>query len=373
AELRFELRLRFIPQSTYELLLTESKAFFYLHEQVFADFQKQIAWKIALEPALELAALRVSRDYIEKQARGCIEARLDADSLDAEAAISTFIPDTVLMTANVKAKDLKKTFVGLVKKFSTLSATDSVLRSLSLLIEFVKFDLEIFKASIGAGWSSPVEFLVGPEVGMSYRINERCDMSRLGELRCVLEVTVRKMEAHADKAIVQMKLSGSAQPMLITTPSLEIAESLAHLIDGYQAMYNQGPSVYKMRGLDRCDSIELKASKAVACREERNVPNNVSDRRIKREHVTLKELIGGGQFGNVYKGVYCSPGHSTQSVAIKVCKLENEPADTQLILQESHLMRRFRHENIVALVGVCMESPMWLVIELASYGEVGGL
>lgn len=36
---------------------------------------------------------------------------------------------------------------------------------------------------------------------------------------------------------------------LITVATHDIAESLAHLIDGYQIMYNQGSSVFKMKGL----------------------------------------------------------------------------------------------------------------------------
>ncbi|KIH64823.1 hypothetical protein ANCDUO_04860 [Ancylostoma duodenale] len=74
AQRSFELRLRFIPQSAYELLLTESNAFFYLNEQVgelnevFEDFLGHVAWKVNLEAALELAALKVCRDCLEKQA-----------------------------------------------------------------------------------------------------------------------------------------------------------------------------------------------------------------------------------------------------------------------------------------------------------------
>lgn len=64
---RFELRVRFMPQSAYELLLTESKAFFYLHDQVFGDFLQHVAWKADQEAALQLAALKVCRDFSEKQ------------------------------------------------------------------------------------------------------------------------------------------------------------------------------------------------------------------------------------------------------------------------------------------------------------------
>ena len=94
-----------------------------------------------------------------------------------------------------------------------------------------------------------------------------------------------------------------------------MAESLAHLIDGYQMMFNQGQSIFKMKGLERCESHQLKVQQLI------NVSKGAGmnficfghnflvehELRVKREHVTLKELIGGGQFGNVYKGVLAEP------------------------------------------------------------------
>ncbi|RCN30112.1 protein tyrosine kinase [Ancylostoma caninum] len=365
----FELRLRFIPQSAYELLLTESNAFFYLNEQVFEDFLGHVAWKVNLEAALELAALKVCRDCLEKQAKSCLDHKVDTDSIDVDAAMQAFIPKTVLCSANMKPSALKRQFVQLLKKFAPLPATESVLRSLSILIDIVKFDVEVFKASMGVGWASPVDLLVGPEVGLSYRINERCEISRLAELRSVLEIIIRRMEQSSEKAIVQLKISGNAQPMLITVATHDIAESLAHLIDGYQMMYNQGSSVYKMKGLERCESADMRAT-TVTHRPHSSVPGVSHDLRIRREHVTLKELIGGGQFGNVYRGTLADPGAPPVTVAVKVCKMENEPTDTQLILQESHLMKNLQHDNIISLIGVCMDAPMWLVMELAPLGEL---
>nr|CDJ97249.1 Tyrosine protein kinase domain containing protein [Haemonchus contortus] len=367
-DLNFELRLRFIPQSAYELLLTESNAFFYLNEQVFEDFLGHVAWKVSLEAALELAALKVCRDCLEKQVKSCLDHKIDIDAVNMDSAIQAFIPKSVLCGGNIKPSALRRQFTQLLKKFSSLSPTESVLRSLSILIDIVKFDVEIFKASMGVGWSSPVDLLVGPEVGLSYRINERCESSRLAELRSVLEIVIRKMEHNSEKAIVQLKISGTAQPMLITVATHDIAESLAHLIDGYQIMYNQGSSVFKKKGLERCESADLRL--AVAHRPQNSTYGVNNDARIKREHVTLKELIGGGQFGNVYRGTLADPGSLPITVAVKVCKMENEPTDTQLILQESHLMKNLRHDNIISLIGVCMDAPMWLVMELAPLGEL---
>ncbi|KAK5986412.1 Inactive tyrosine-protein kinase kin-32 [Trichostrongylus colubriformis] len=367
-DLNFELRLRFIPQSAYELLLTESNAFFYLNEQVFEDFLGHVAWKVDLDAALELAALKVCRDCLEKQVKSCLDHKIDIDAINMDSAIQAFIPKSVLCGGNIKPSTLRRQFGQLLKKFSSLSPTESVLRSLSILIDIVKFDVEIFKASMGVGWSSPVDLLVGPEVGLSYRINERCESSRLAELRSVLEIVIKKMEQGSEKAIVQLKISGSAQPMLITVATHDIAESLAHLIDGYQIMYNQGSSVFKKKGLERCESADLRATALYRSQPSTSVAGN--DARIKREYVTLKELIGGGQFGNVYRGTLANPGSLPITVAVKVCKMENEPTDTQLILQESHLMRNLRHDNIISLIGVCMDAPMWLVMELAPLGEL---
>ncbi|KHJ88359.1 protein tyrosine kinase [Oesophagostomum dentatum] len=185
--------------------------------QVFEDFLNHVAWKVSLEAALELAALKICRDHLEKQVRSCLDHKIDIDSVDLEAAMQTFIPKTVLCTANTKPSALKRQFIQLLKKFAPLPATESVLRSLSILIDIVKFDVEVFKASMG----------------------------------------------------------------LITVATHDIAESLAHLIDGYQMMYNQGSSVYKMKDL----------------------------------------------------------------------------------------MKNLQHENIISLIGVCMDAPMWRM-ELAPLGEL---
>ncbi|KJH51257.1 hypothetical protein DICVIV_02536 [Dictyocaulus viviparus] len=214
-DLNFELRLRFVPQSAYELLLTESNAFLYLNEQVFEDFLGHVAWKVNLEAALELAALKVCRDYVEKKAKSCLDHKVDINAIDIDSSIQKFVPKTVLYCGNNKPSAVRRQFTQLLKKYASLPATESVLRSLSILVDIVKFDVEIFKASLGVGWSSPVDLLVGPEVGLSYRINERCEVSRLAELRSVLEIVLRKMEQNSEKTIVQLKISGSAQPMVI--------------------------------------------------------------------------------------------------------------------------------------------------------------
>lgn len=36
-------------------------------------------------------------------------------------------------------------------------------------------------------------------------------------------------------------------------------------------------------------------------------------------------------------------------------------------------MQQFDHPHIIRLIGICSESPIWIVMELAKHGEVGML
>ncbi|VDK29060.1 unnamed protein product [Gongylonema pulchrum] len=94
---------------------------------------------------------------------------------------------------------------------------------------------------------------------------------------------------------------------------------------------------------------------------------------MNRSQVTLEELLGDGQFGNVYRGKFTKEDGQMQSVAVKVCKVDSEPTERQNFLEEAYAMQRFRHEHIIALVGICMDTPLWIVMELAPYGEVAPL
>ncbi|CCD66186.1 Inactive tyrosine-protein kinase kin-32 [Caenorhabditis elegans] len=363
-EIKLEMRMRFMPQSVYELQATDSSAFVYLHEQVVDEFFSHVAWRSSVEVALEVAALKVCRDFAEHQHNKGADHHLE--DLDIEACIQSLIPN-VLHNPGFKHSHLKKTFTAYIKKFSATSPNESIIRSLALLLEVVKFDVELFKASLGAGWTKPVELVVGPHTGLSYRLNERCDSSRLLELRTIAEITIRKMENGSEKTLMQLNLSGAAKPVLITLSTEELSQSLAHLLDGYQMLYNQRDSVFKLKGIERCETLTMHEA-TIRPKTPNNIDSNI---RLRRELITLKELIGGGQFGNVYKAVYHDLEKDERiAVAVKVCKTDAEPADTQLILQESSLMRNFRHSNIIQLIGVCVDQPMWLVLELAPKGEL---
>lgn len=87
---------------------------------------------------------------------------------------------------------------------------------------------------------------------------------------------------------------------------------------------------------------------------------------IDRMDVQLKEQIGQGGFANIYRGYW----HGTE-VAVKVIK---GTANTGNFIQEAKLMRRLRHPNIVAFLGLISEKPdLSIVTEYLHRGSLHDL
>ena len=63
-----------------------------------------------------------------------------------------------------------------------------------------------------------------------------------------MDICIRRLDGSNDKAIVRLRVSAQASALIITVPNLAIAESLAHLIDGYQMMLSQQPSLWSVQG-----------------------------------------------------------------------------------------------------------------------------
>ncbi|KAH9499223.1 hypothetical protein Btru_004477 [Bulinus truncatus] len=84
---------------------------------------------------------------------------------------------------------------------------------------------------------------------------------------------------------------------------------------------------------------------------------------IARGDLELGELIGKGDFGDVYKGAY-----KGQLIAAKVLK-DQDRGSVQFI-QEAALMTSLRHPNLVKLIGIVMTEPAILVTEFVGKGNL---
>ncbi|RWS28838.1 Hepatocyte growth factor receptor-like protein [Leptotrombidium deliense] len=85
---------------------------------------------------------------------------------------------------------------------------------------------------------------------------------------------------------------------------------------------------------------------------------------IAREYLLLGKIIGKGCFGTVYKGELKLPGKD-DSIEVAVKTLHNtrsgQNVDCESFLQEGLMMKDFKHDNVLSLIGVCLEtnhSPM---------------
>ena len=80
------------------------------------------------------------------------------------------------------------------------------------------------------------------------------------------------------------------------------------------------------------------------------------------ENYHVLQQVGEGSFGKVYKGrrKYCG-----QVVALKfIPKGGRSQKELKVLRQEIEILRTLQHENIVKLLGVCVEQePYYMVME----------
>ncbi|XP_072137464.1 tyrosine-protein kinase Fer [Mobula birostris] len=87
---------------------------------------------------------------------------------------------------------------------------------------------------------------------------------------------------------------------------------------------------------------------------------------LSHDDVTLGELLGKGNFGEVFKGTL----KDKTQVAVKTCK-EDLPQELKIkFLSEARILKQYDHPNIVKLIGVCTQrQPIYIVMELIQGGD----
>jgi tyrosine-protein kinase len=93
--------------------------------------------------------------------------------------------------------------------------------------------------------------------------------------------------------------------------------------------------------------------------------------RIPRESIQLTQVIGEGEFGNVYQGIYMSDDGTQREVAVKALSKDNiEPGQNEEFIREARIMMSLDHQCIVQLVGVSHGPPILMVLELVHLGSM---
>ncbi|KAK0083927.1 hypothetical protein PV325_007928 [Microctonus aethiopoides] len=91
---------------------------------------------------------------------------------------------------------------------------------------------------------------------------------------------------------------------------------------------------------------------------------------ISGENLILGEVLGEGEFGAVYEGVYETPSGTTEAVAIKTLRDSHNNVTREEFLREARLMTNLNHHCIVKLIGFSEGPPLLMVQELVRLGSM---
>ncbi|MCJ8749822.1 hypothetical protein PDJAM_G00192130 [Pangasius djambal] len=93
--------------------------------------------------------------------------------------------------------------------------------------------------------------------------------------------------------------------------------------------------------------------------------NTVDQWEIPRSSICLQRKLGGGQFGEVYEGLW----NNTTAVAVKT--LRQGSMNSQDFLREAQIMKKLRHPKLIQLYAVCtVGEPIYIITELMSNGSL---
>ncbi|XP_019888475.2 focal adhesion kinase 1 isoform X3 [Ooceraea biroi] len=398
-EWRYELRVRYLPQNLNDLYEKDKVTFYYYYDQVRNDYLLANHAALDQDVAVQLCCLEI-RYFFKDMPQIALDKKSNLEYLEREVGLHKFLPRSVLN--GMKPKALRKLIQQHFKKVAALSELECMFKFFDLLRAHYRFDQERFICALGSSWSIPVELVIGPDLGISYMAHRGGTVpTRMAEFSQIqsIQTLVSDCKEHA-KACIKLRVAGAAETLSITCSSLDQAESLADLIDGYcrlvtgsnTSLWNRKAGSWKnypcpckdaqppKSRQDGTSSPEKSAGKtgtilsedyAEIVDEEGDYSTPATrDYEIVRNQVELGEIIGEGQFGNVHKGSYKGRDGQTVAVAVKTCKVDADLATAEKFLEEAYIMQQFEHPHIIRLIGVCSEAPIWLVMELARLGEM---
>ncbi|XP_072026060.1 focal adhesion kinase 1-like isoform X2 [Amphiura filiformis] len=383
-------------------MLEKDKAtFFYFYDQVRNDYMNEVAETVEQDLALQLGCLEMRR-FFKDMPQIALDKKANFDYLEKEIGLKRFIPKSVI--DNTKPKNLRKLILQYFKQFANLNEEQCVFKFFDVLMTINRFDHEKFKCALGTGWSISVELVIGPDDGISCLTDKAAKPTKMADFTQVQSVQSLSTD-NEKKGLLQLKINGGNEAVFVTTPSPNIAEDMANLIDGYCRMVlktEQSLIVRPQQEGDRAlpslpqrdDSNRVsdngdgysevkvsgsrrKPTKSVLSDDYAEIVDDddyalpaTKDYEIQRESVTLVATIGEGQFGDVHKGVWNDQEGEKLEVAVKTCKVESTETLGEKFLEEAYIMKQFDHPHIVKLIGVCTEPPIWIVMELANFGEM---
>jgi len=383
-EWRHELRVRYIPTDLQQLFENDKVTFYYYYDQVRNDYLKKNFESLELDTAIQLCCIEIRR-FFRDMPQIALDKKSNFEYLEKEVGLHKFLPKSVINTN--KPKPLRKLIQQHFRKYAVLGDLECMFKFFEILKSVYRFDQERYRCALGSGWSIPVELVIGPHQGISYMTDSAVQPTHMADFSHIQAVQTVVGEAGQGKSVLQLRVAGSAELLTITCPSMAEAENMADLVDGYCRLVNQsstsiwsrkdgqpprqGTRVRRRSGAASHPAGMLAEDYAEIVDEEGDYSSPARDYELDRARIELSEIIGEGQFGDVHRGSWRPQSSSeTTSVAVKTCKVETDASMAEKFLEEAYIMQQFDHQHIIKLIGICSQSPIWIVMELARHGEL---
>uniref|UniRef100_A0A673W2K1 non-specific protein-tyrosine kinase n=1 Tax=Salmo trutta TaxID=8032 RepID=A0A673W2K1_SALTR len=351
AEWRYDLRVRYIPVNFLEKFKEDRTTFLYFYQQVRSDYMQYHASKVSDGMALQLGCLEIRRFYKDMNAKG-LEKKSNFEVLEKDVGLNLFFPQELI--DSMKSRHLRKMIQQTFQQYATLKEDECMVSFFQTLTDFITIGEEVYPCELVQGWSLSVELVIGAR-GIRQRTHKDSAVSRM--------LTV-------NMAFVCNFLR---QPLSINVTKFAMAENMVDLIDGYCRLEHATDESFVVRsnkgkgGSGSSPSL-YNGSEIYAEIDER--PRSVVKYGIDRDDIVLGRILGEGFFGEVYEGMYKKSNGERLSVAVKTCK-DCSPDIMEKFMSEAVIMKNLKHPHIVSLIGVIEEDPVWIVMELYQYGELG--
>ncbi|XP_061098691.1 protein-tyrosine kinase 2-beta-like isoform X2 [Conger conger] len=380
AEWRYDLRIRYIPDNFLEKFKEDRTTMLYFYQQVRCDYMQHHASKVSDGMALQLGCLEIRRFYKDMNAKG-LEKKSNFELLEKDVGLELFFPSELI--DSMKSKHLRKMIQQTFQQYATLKEEECMEKFFETFGKFSSFDEEVFPCELVQGWSLAVELVIGPK-GICQRTQKHSAPICLADYKQIKSI---KSSVQSDsKALLTLNIEGASQPLSIHTATISMAENMADLMDGYCRLENDTEASLILRpNNDRnlrnaLPEIPTSDHKEPTLRYSMgsDIYAEIPDERpmsairygLSRDDIVLGRILGEGFFGEVHEGVYKKQSGERISVAVKTCK-DCSPDVKEKFMSEAVIMKKLDHPHIVSLIGIIEEDPVWIVMELYQYGELG--
>jgi len=255
---RFALRVRFLLKDLKEFYKIDKTTYYFLYDQVRTDYLKSVANTIDTETAFQFGVLEMKR-FFNNMPQAALDKKSNFEFIEKEFGLGRFLPTTI--TDNLKSKDIRKNIQKYFKQFSNLTVDQCIGEFCDRLFKLHRFDLEVYRCSLGTGWSITVHAVIGPNDGISYRAQEGTIITPMADFSQIKSIHISKTGSqHANssgKVTMTLQVEGADEPLTFTVGSLLKATEMSELIDGYCNLFGFTNSSLIVNRLGKLDHLSI--------------------------------------------------------------------------------------------------------------------